>query len=438
MTAEHEYAVVMRMEGMFPEDIGGFERHRTRKGGDLSHVDPSRGHLNRRLIGKETWAQDVLKEIREMRIANFADELETLKRRRRTSELEKRLVEGPKNPWRATRHGPLREVILTVNRKWFEDDIWSFIGFEGNEREEQFEKLGVAWLEHHFGDDVVHARADRDEAAYHIHAVIVPRAVTKDGRRMLQPSKHEMIRNYEKAQDSVGEWFSEIGLVRGERRKQALRDALEHNRKVREAQEEAAPGTVVPELVEVPKQRWHVSPRQWREAEEQRMADGRRALGQDQAKLDTDRAAVAERGAEAEAILAVAAAVASGEVEVSDDDGVADLRPTSESKPAAETMVVLDTHRRGSPKGFARAVAGMAAAWTRLRNRARSEVAEARAEIEAADEAIVRVAQTLPENARKEIAQARTSLTARILRLAKRVPAQVRAVTSRGTDEPLN
>jgi hypothetical protein len=58
MTAGHEYAVVMRMEGMFPKDIGGFERHRIRKGGDLGHVDPSRAHLNRRLIGKETCASN--------------------------------------------------------------------------------------------------------------------------------------------------------------------------------------------------------------------------------------------------------------------------------------------------------------------------------------------------------------------------------------------
>ena len=45
-------------------------------------------------------------------------------------------------------------------------------------------------------------------------------------RQMLQPSKFDVIEDYEHAQDSVGEWFSEIGLDRGERRKAAYREAV--------------------------------------------------------------------------------------------------------------------------------------------------------------------------------------------------------------------
>lgn len=79
-----------------------------------------------------------------------------------------------------------------------------------------------------------------------------------------------MILDYVSGQDSVGAWFkaADIGLVRGERRKQQIREALEHNASVREAQAAAAPGEVVAELVAVPEHRRHVSPRKWRDEQE--------------------------------------------------------------------------------------------------------------------------------------------------------------------------
>ncbi|WP_370232725.1 plasmid recombination protein, partial [Salipiger bermudensis] len=218
---------------MFPKDLGGYEGHRHRKGGDLGHVDRERSKLNRQLIGSEDWAAMALAEIDDMRTGNFASELEKLRKRRRTAEIRKRIVEGPRDPWRSTRHGPLREVILTANKAWFEEiDSESFDDLFGGTREERFEALAVSWLTEHFGDDLIHARADLDEEAYHIHAIILPRGETKDGRRMLQPSKHAMIRDYEAAQDSVGAWFSEIGLHRGERRAEAIRAAIKHNRQI--------------------------------------------------------------------------------------------------------------------------------------------------------------------------------------------------------------
>jgi len=109
---EKKYPVVLRMAGLFPADLSGFECHRTRKGGDLGHVDAKRSHLNRRLIGSEDWSREVREEIQEMAQENFANELDRLKARRRKAELHKRITEGPRDPWRATRHGPLREVIL--------------------------------------------------------------------------------------------------------------------------------------------------------------------------------------------------------------------------------------------------------------------------------------------------------------------------------------
>jgi len=58
-----------------------------------------------------------------------------------------------------------------------------------------------------------------------------------------------MIRDYEEAQDSVGRHFAQIGLVRGEWRKQAIRDALNNGK-------------------EPPAKRRHVRPAQWRKPAE--------------------------------------------------------------------------------------------------------------------------------------------------------------------------
>lgn len=285
--------VVMRMQGLWPRDIVGFERHRRRLGGDLGHVDPSRSGLNRRLLGTSNWAQEAWDEIGDMRAENHLQELEQLKKRRRKAELQRRLADGPRDPWRATRHGPMREIILTVNRRWFENDLTGFLGEDGPTREEQFEARATAWLLRHFGADCVHARADLDEEAYHIHAVILPRAVTKDGRRMVQPSVHPMIRDYEAAQDDVGTWFADLGLTRGERRKEAIRNALEHNRKLREAQAAGGAGEDVP--AEVPRHRKHVSPRDWRATQERDLAARETGIGRREADLDLRETDVAEK-----------------------------------------------------------------------------------------------------------------------------------------------
>ncbi|WP_341214067.1 hypothetical protein [uncultured Limimaricola sp.] len=111
--------MVMRMQGLRPENLHGYERHRKREGDDTAHVNQSLSRLNERLIGREDWAQFVHGEIQRMRLANFDRELTRLRERRRTSEIERCLVEGAKEPWRPTRHGPLREVILTANAEWF-------------------------------------------------------------------------------------------------------------------------------------------------------------------------------------------------------------------------------------------------------------------------------------------------------------------------------
>lgn len=93
-----DYPVVLRLEGLYPHQLAGYEVHRLRKGGDLSHVNKSPSELNQRLIGPEGWAAQALEEIREMATQNFAAELESLEKRNRKKDIERRMVEGPKQP----------------------------------------------------------------------------------------------------------------------------------------------------------------------------------------------------------------------------------------------------------------------------------------------------------------------------------------------------
>lgn len=388
-----EYPVVLRFEGMMPADLAGYEAHRLRKGGDLGHVDRQRSGLNNRLLGPTDWAKQAQHEINQMAQEAFAAELEYHERRKDQKAIKKRLAEGPRNPWRASRHGPLREMILTANRDWFEDTDDSGQLFDDKKkagREKEFERLAVSWLQENFGSDVIHARADRDEQAYHIHAVIMPRTtVCKYGVecRQLQPSIHPMIRDYEAAQDSVGQHFAEIGLVRGERRKQAIRDALNNGK-------------------EPPAKRRHVRPSQWRQQEELRLA-------KEAAKLEEKRRIVESREREVDDVIDYVEALGAEPSAETGDKARIKSSPDTQWEPIGPG--------RKAPSGIARARKAFRKTFERLRRRARREaerkVALAVEDIKRADQTILEIASQLPQNLRQLIAQKRRELTARIMAL---------------------
>ena len=430
-----DYPVVLRFEGLYPHQLGGYEAHRLRKGGDLSHVDRSKTKLNGPpLIGPEDWAARALAEIREMTTENFAAELEALEKRKRKKDIERRLIEGPKQPWRPTRHGPLREVILTVNKEWFDGDLSVFFGAEENQREKAFGERAVAWLKDSFEDDVIHARADPDEAAYHIHAVIMPRTTVEIAkpkakvptatatRRMLQPSKHDFIKDYELAQNSVGEWFADLGLVRGERTAAAIREARDNGETP-------------------PKRRYHAKTWKWRAKQEQRLLADEQALDQREEEISAREEKIAGREAEADTVLAVADGLASGSivVEAGDDDHAPVLRDTPAPSGAPTSGSTVTALRERSPGGFARAADAFERAWVRMFGDARrkakaeaeSEVAGAIAEIERADAKIVEASRHLPQQIRATIAGIRKTIPA-ILRSLERFPGGASESRDRG------
>lgn len=82
-TFETRYPVVLRFEGIGPEHLAGYEKHRKRVGGDIGHVLEDPPAPNRLLIGGEDWAANALAEIAAIKAQNFASELEALEQRKR-------------------------------------------------------------------------------------------------------------------------------------------------------------------------------------------------------------------------------------------------------------------------------------------------------------------------------------------------------------------
>ncbi|MEQ3725882.1 MAG: plasmid recombination protein [Tateyamaria sp.] len=258
----------------------------------------------------------------------------------------------------------MREVILTANKEWFDADPAAVFdeGAENNQRIADFELLSIAWLKEQFGDDVIHARADLDEEAYHIHAIIMPRVCVEmmrtdkatgekkviATRKMLQPSKFDVIEDYEHAQDSVGAWFSEIGLERGEKRKEAFRQAV-------------AKGETPP-----PK-RMHTKTRDWRRKKDSELAKREH-------DLDARTDAVEEKSAEADAIIEITEAIADGVVDPS-ADGTAAIAPVKgrENDPA---FLRAQNKARQSPTGAARVAKAFRRGWGAMFKKARTDAFE--------------------------------------------------------------
>jgi hypothetical protein len=413
------YPVVCRLEGMHPSDIKRYEFHRQRLGGDIGHVQTRQSRPNKLLIGKEDWADRALDLLDARKAENFADELESLKRRKRKKDMMRRIVEGPHDPWRPTRHGPLREVILTANKDWFDslEDVGGATDWDARER--AFERRAVSWLKQHFGDAVIHARADRDEETYHIHAVIAcwKRVKIKSSKHsgaerwMLQPSANPLIEDYEKAQDSVGKAFASIGLTRGERRKQAFRDAI-------------AKGEMPPP------RRDHVRPVEYRRKEDIRQAAEKKRFEAEAARVAERETAAEAKEAEAEAIIAGAEGIGDGSLELVEHEAASELRPAKASNGTnAEDPVTLSLLARlaGSARGQSRIAGAMSAALGRLRARAeaaaeakaRTALAREHADMEAARDAFVEFVALIPEHIREQVAKANSALEAKLMRLRK-------------------
>ncbi|MEQ9242065.1 plasmid recombination protein [Roseovarius indicus] len=227
MTQKHP--LVYGMRPLWPGQLARVEMHQTRTGGDLSHIRPGRTHLNAFLIGDENWRERLEEDLRRASELNFRHAYSarrwTRKRKKEANEIRRN---GPQDPWKRDRaEGPLREGVLTANKKHFEGDM---PGFQSVEKENAFRRSALRFLQDQFGKSCVAAWEDRDEEAYHIHFVIAPWVVSESKQagkqRRLEPSSIPVIKSYEAGHDIAAEYFAGAGLVRGEKRAQARRDAF--------------------------------------------------------------------------------------------------------------------------------------------------------------------------------------------------------------------
>ena len=239
--------IVLRFQGLHPDNLGRFDMHDHRNGGDLSHVDLDASELNEVLYCEPKWQETIKAEVAAAKRNNFRERMEALRKKGRKAEREALIVEGESDPWRRCSGGPLREGILTVNKEWF--------GGTGQaewdaEKVAAFKKAAMDFLLKHFPEGQLrYANAHHDEEAFHIHfvtAVWTEKVTANRGRqKVLQASVNPLLKNYEHAQDLAGKAFAPLGIARGERRAEARRVAKEAGE-------------------DVPKKRRHIPPSEWR------------------------------------------------------------------------------------------------------------------------------------------------------------------------------
>lgn len=291
-----EAPIVLRFKPMFPLDLQRREMHAKRLGGDLTHIREHLSHLNWQEIGGPDWIDRLIRRIAEAARANLQEEIEARTRKGRHKEAREVRMRGLVDPWKYTRLGPLREGVLTVNKKWL-----GGTGLEEWDLRRVYDFLDRAMeflIENFPGDQLLEVHADMDEEAFHLHFVVgvwVEKVSGNRGRQLLlQPSANPLVARYEHAQDLAGEAFIDLGIHRGERRAEAVRQAL-------------AAG------LEVPEPRRHIPPSRWRR-EQRRLA-----------LEDRDRIREAAR-AEAAATVVDGVALAKSAVKKSRKRSIADAR----------------------------------------------------------------------------------------------------------------
>jgi len=227
---QQQHPLVFGMRAVWPGQLGRIEMHQTRTGGDLSHIRPGRTHMNEFLVGGEGWKEQLEEDIRRASELNHRHAYAARRwTRKRKGEAEKIKRGGPVDPWKRDRsEGPLREGVLTANRKHFEGDM---PGFPSVEKEARFRAAALKFLREQFGPACVAAWSDSDEEAFHIHFVVAPWVVSESkqagGQRRIEPSSIPVVKDYEAGHDIAAEYFASAGLVRGEKRAEARRDAFE-------------------------------------------------------------------------------------------------------------------------------------------------------------------------------------------------------------------
>ena len=142
----------------------------------------------------------------------------------------------------------------------------------------------------------------------------------------------------------------------------------------------------------MPEQRAHVSPRDWREAQEVQLAKREQ-------RVTHDKESIAEQQKQVDTVVNLVRKVAEGKIDAVE----AVDRDDNTSKPTAASKL------------FGKAISVLRA---RIAQQEHDKLAKEYESIRAADDVIVEVASLLPEAARRKVAEARKSLARRIIGLS--------------------
>lgn len=260
------HPVVYRVQALHPRDLSGVRFHGERRGGDLSHITPPEDYVSEYRAAPQTflfdeegkpianandrdWVGKIRQEVKEAAAFNTSQQVEELKKAGKGARARRRAKEGDKPPYRAQGPGPLREILVSVNAEWF-DDPNAPPGVWDRKKVIAWSNQALAFVQEEWGPALRYARIDFDEDGPHLHAVAAPWVKTKTPngaeQKVMVPRLYGASQDLEKAQDRAGEAFAHLGIVRGERRAEARRQAKAEGRE--------------PE----PK-RGHVPPRRWRQ-----------------------------------------------------------------------------------------------------------------------------------------------------------------------------
>ena len=272
MRSGGRFPAVLRFASVHPRDVALIIGHAERRIGDVSHIDTSRSHLNRILVGedpsnpgKTTIARDVMNMYRGMRASNHASNLRGLLNSR-PKDHKRAVLRGPQEPWanQKKHRGPLREGVLTLHRDAFRaaDDcpnehVLEFLDDDGEMARfdkricEDFVDASMGFLTENFGDQMPYCRVDFDEQSVHLQFLLVdvvdedPSTRYASGRSLFRLTQNPLIggdgktKGYELAQDAVGEWFARpeyqhLNVVRAEPRAAQRREAAKQIEQMRD------------------------------------------------------------------------------------------------------------------------------------------------------------------------------------------------------------
>ncbi len=354
------FPVVYRVQPLHPRDLSGVRFHGERTGGDLSHITPPEHYdtegrdapmvflfdeAGRPIDDPDRdWVGKIRDEVKEAAAFNTAQQVGELERAGKGARARRRAKEGDKPPYRSQGPGPLREVLVSVNAEWF-DKAGGQPGQWDQAKVKAWSVEALRFVQDEWGPALRYARIDFDEDGPHLHAVAAPwvKMKTPNGaeQKVMVPRKFRASEDLEKAQDRAGAAFAHLGLVRGERRAEARRQAVAEGKQ--------------PE----PK-RQHVPPRRWR----QQMATKAAALEARERALEGREKAVE---GDAHKVLQAARAVDVSRLRVG--ERVAFDVAQQEAKEAAIRVAAIEAGERKKAEAKAEAIRRNAIAAQRAKGR---------------------------------------------------------------------